>query len=113
MNIDVAVMATSGFSLSGGFTSGYLPEAQLKRKIIAKSALTIMLMDTSKIGRSHPFTFAALEEMDVLILDSQPPRELCDALAQSRVLLFTPGDGHSPEERDRLCRECLRRKRNI
>ena len=67
MNIDVAIMAASGYSFNGGFTSGSLQEAQLKQRVIRKAACTMMLMDCGKIGRSHPFTFASLDDVDVLV----------------------------------------------
>ena len=39
MNIDVAIMAASGYSFNGGFTSGSLQEAQLKQRVISESSL--------------------------------------------------------------------------
>ena len=36
MNIDVAIMAASGYSFNGGFTSGSLQEAQLKQRWIVE-----------------------------------------------------------------------------
>lgn len=110
MNIDVAVMATSGYSLNGGFTSGCLPEAQLKQQVIRKSAFTMMLMDYGKIARSHPFTFATLDDIDVLVGDSQLPRDFIQTAESHSVRVFTPYDGLTPEERDNICKELLVKK---
>lgn len=110
MNIDVAVMATSGYSPNGGFTSGCLPEAQLKQQIIRKAAFTIMLMDGAKIARSHPFTFAKLDDVDILIGDSGLPAEFIQTAEDHQVRVFTPRDGLTPEERDSICRELLEKK---
>ncbi len=76
INIDIALMSPSGFSLRTGFTSGSQSESQLKRAVIAKAAKVAMLMDTSKIGRSLPFTFATLSDIDQLICDAPLPAEI-------------------------------------
>lgn len=76
INIDLALMAPSGFSLNNGFTSGSQSESMLKRAVIAKSAKVVMLMDASKIGRSLPFTFAALADIDVLVCNEVLPADV-------------------------------------
>ena len=76
INIDLALMSPSGFSLRNGFTSGSQSESMLKRAVIAKAAKVVMLMDTSKLGRSLPFTFATLADIDMLICDSPLPADV-------------------------------------
>ena len=46
------------------------------RKVIEKASRVVMLMDHSKMGRSLPFTFATLADIDVLVTDAKPPEEL-------------------------------------
>ena len=83
INIDLALMSPSGFSLRNGFTSGSQSESMLKRAVIAKAAKVVMLMDTSKLGRSLPFTFATLADIDMLICDSPlPPDVAAEVKAQ-------------------------------
>lgn len=110
MNIDVAVMATSGYSPASGFTSGCLPEAQLKKQVIRKAAFTIMLMDCAKIARSHPFTFATLDDIDILVGDSSFPAEFIQTAENHGVRVFTPKDGLTAEERDSVCTKLLAAK---
>jgi len=69
INIDVAFVATSGYSIEDGFTNGYSSECDLKREVIKKSKKTIMLMDKTKLDHSMLFTFARPQEIDVLITD--------------------------------------------
>lgn len=76
INIDLALMSPSGFSLRTGFTSGSQSESLLKRAVIAKAAKVVMLMDNSKLGRSLPFTFATLTDIDMLICDAPLPIEV-------------------------------------
>lgn len=111
MNIDVAVMATSGYSVHSGFTVGSLQEAQLKRKIIHKAAFSIMLLDTGKIGKNHPFTFASLEDLGALICDRTPPEDVVAAAAAAGTRIFAPEDNLSQEERDSVYQDLLQRKK--
>ena len=69
INIDIAFMGTSGFSIANGFMVGEYFESGLKRAVIEKASKVILLMESSKIGVSMPFTFARPSEIDVLICD--------------------------------------------
>jgi len=71
INIDIAFMASSGFTFRGGFTCGSFDECQIKKRVIEKAAKVIMLMDSSKFGRNMPFTFAGITDIDVLLTDSK------------------------------------------
>lgn len=110
INIDVAIMATTGYSVGGSFTGGYLPEAQLKRKILKKSAFSIMLMDSDKIARSHPFTFATLEDFDLLISDSKVPDEFISLARDRGVYVFHRSDGLTGNDRLRVYSELFQKK---
>ena len=99
INIDVAIMAASGYSESSGFTVGHLPESQLKKLVINKAAFTIMLLDHGKVSRNHPYTFAGLDNIDVLIGDRQMSRELIAEAERKGTIVFTPNDGLTAEQR--------------
>ena len=71
INIDLAFMAASGFSQANGFTVGEQFECELKRAVVAKAGRVVMLMDSSKIGLSMPFTFARPPDIDTLIGDAR------------------------------------------
>lgn len=98
INIDVAFMATSGYSSHGGFTVGSLAEATLKREVIRKSTLTIVLLDHSKLNKSYPFTFAELGAVDIIIGEQFTDDFIAEA-NQHDVLLFSPDDGRTSDER--------------
>lgn len=88
VNIDTAFLATSGFSLSSGFTSGNFNEAQLKEAVIKKARKVILLMDYTKIDKNLTFTFAQLKDIDVLICDSALPQDIVKAAARNKVVLY-------------------------
>ncbi len=69
VNIDVAFLAPSGCSENNGFTCGEYTEYEVKKAIVKKANKVVVLMDSSKFGRSLPFTFASLKDIDVLISD--------------------------------------------
>lgn len=92
VNIDTAIMATSGFSLKSGFTSGSFTEHELKKNVIAKAERVIMLMDSSKLQTNLPFTFANLDDIDILITDRHlPPAIETYCLSKGvKVIVATP-----------------------
>lgn len=76
INIDIAMLASSGLSGKSGFTGGNYAECELKRAVVEKADRIIMLMDSSKIGRSLPYTFCTLDRVSTLICDAPLPDEL-------------------------------------
>ena len=88
VNIDTAFMAASGFSLQNGFTSGTYSECELKQEVLKRASSAIMLMDSSKIGKSLPYTFGSLSDIDVLVADDDLPEELKAAAAESGVTVI-------------------------
>ena len=101
INIDVAVMATSGYSPRTGFSSGCMSESELKARVIQKSSLTVMLMDHTKISKNYPFTFAHMEDIDILVVDELSD-DLKAAAEAAHVLVFSPDDGRRSDERMEL-----------
>ncbi len=67
INIDIAFMSTSAFTPDSGFTVGDPFECELKHSIVQKAQRVIMLMDSSKSGKSMPYTFARAQHIDTLI----------------------------------------------
>ena len=70
INIGTAVIAASGFTENAGFTCGNYDECQLKKAVINMAARVIIVMDSTKLGRSHPFTFAVPGDADYLVSDN-------------------------------------------
>jgi DeoR/GlpR family transcriptional regulator of sugar metabolism len=71
LNIDTAFMAASGFDEKGGFTVGSQLGALLKRAVVKRARKVVMMLDSSKIGTLLPFTFARMEDVDVLVGDGK------------------------------------------
>ncbi|MEG2702538.1 MAG: DeoR/GlpR family DNA-binding transcription regulator, partial [Clostridia bacterium] len=69
MNFEVAFIAVSGYSKEQGFTCGMETDDELRYAAIRKAKKVVMLMDSSKVNRVFPITYATLEDIDVLISD--------------------------------------------
>ncbi len=76
INIDLAFMAASGFSIESGFTVSNIYECELKKKLVKRAKKVILLMDVSKINKNMAFTYAGLEDIDVWVADEPLPPEV-------------------------------------
>lgn len=76
INIDTAFIAASGFTFKNGFTCGNYAEGEIKKKVIEKANKVIALVDSSKFGKSMPFTFANLEHIHHFITDANITDEI-------------------------------------
>ena len=81
-------MAASGFSLQNGFTSGTFSECELKQEVLRRASSVIMLMDSSKCGKSLPYTFGTLKDIGVLVSDDNLPDEIKAAAAENGVTVI-------------------------
>lgn len=91
LNIDMAFMATSGYSLENGFTSGSLEESEIKNLVLAKAKTRVMLMDHTKANRVMPFTFAGMENIEYLICDAALPDDIRQKADENNVSLIITG----------------------
>jgi DeoR/GlpR family transcriptional regulator of sugar metabolism len=72
LNFDTAFLVASAFSPETGFSCGNVDECELKRLISSKAQRTIVMVDSSKFGKSMPYTFATLRSADVIVTDTRP-----------------------------------------
>jgi DeoR family fructose operon transcriptional repressor len=68
--IDVAFLATNGFSIERGLTTSDPTEAAVKQAVIAASRRTVLLADHTKVGNDHFMQFAAASDVDTFVTDS-------------------------------------------
>ena len=85
INIDVAFMAASGFTQQNGFTCGNYNECEIKRHVVSKASKVIMLIDSSKIGKSMPFSFAKFSDIDIIISDEKISNEFLNEAKNNNV----------------------------
>jgi DeoR family transcriptional regulator, fructose operon transcriptional repressor len=70
MHVDVAFIATNGYSLERGLTTPDPAEAAVKREMIAASRRAVLLADHTKYGNDYFACFGTLSQIDVVVTDS-------------------------------------------
>ena len=76
VNIDIAFIAASGFSMENGFTSGTYTECEIKKEVVSRARRKIVMMDSNKVDKIMPFTYATMEDIDILISDGELDAEI-------------------------------------
>ena len=89
INIQTAVMTATGFIKEvGGFTCGNQAEADVKRAVIQKADNVIMLLDSSKVNKKTPYSFATLQDINCMVVDKNFPKELKASIEQKGVKVY-------------------------
>ena len=88
LHFDVAFLGISCYSQEAGFGCGSEEDCELKRAAIRRSARTVMLMDSAKIGLSSTYTVCGLDEVDTVISDGGVDRLFAEACETSGVQLL-------------------------
>lgn len=84
-NISKAFMATTGFSIMNGVTNSSPLESDIKRTVISKSNKIILLADSSKFNSVSLMTYCNLEDIDILITDKMPDKNISDYLYNNKI----------------------------
>ena len=87
-NFEVAVLSAAAFTPESGFSCSTQMEADLCKFICRKAKAVYMMLDSSKIGKIKPYTFARLEDINVLITDSLFPEDLKEQLKEMDIVLL-------------------------
>lgn len=71
LNFDVLFLGVTSFQSSTGFACGSDDEAALKQALIARTEITVVLMDSTKLGKKSTFKICGLEDVDVVVGDGK------------------------------------------
>lgn len=88
VNIDMAFIGASGFSRDIGFTCGDDAETAVKSLVCRKARSVVILMDSTKLERTMPFTFAGIGDIDYLVCDRPLPPALHAKFSEKGVTLL-------------------------
>jgi DeoR family transcriptional regulator, fructose operon transcriptional repressor len=80
MAIDVLFMSCDGLSFQHGLTTPYREEHTIKRAMIERARCVVAMVDHSKFGNVQMFSFAAFDEIDVLVTDTRADDEAVEIL---------------------------------
>ena len=73
INADWVFLASGGFSLERGVTTGNILEVEVKRTMAHRATKVALLADSSKFGKVLSLTVLPLEQLDMFITDSGLP----------------------------------------
>ncbi|MBO5327697.1 MAG: DeoR/GlpR transcriptional regulator [Clostridia bacterium] len=74
-NFEIAIVSATAFTPEQGFSCSSQIEADLLKQVFKKARHVYMMLDSSKIGKINPYTFAHMEDINVLITDDIFPAE--------------------------------------
>ncbi len=87
-NFEIAIVSATAFTPENGFSCSNQMESDLLKLVFAKSRHIYMMLDSSKIGKINPFTFAHMEDIDVLITDDVFPKEYKAIFEQNNIVVM-------------------------
>ena len=87
-NFEFAIMSAMAFTPESGFSCNSQAEADLLKLIRKKAKFLYMMLDSSKIGKIMPYTFARPKDVNVLITDEDFPTALKDIFKEMNVVVI-------------------------
>lgn len=82
VQVDVAFLGTNGISVDHGFSTPDPEEAAVKRALVAAARNVVVVADSTKFGRDTTVSFAALDEVDIVVTDAANGAVPHDVLAE-------------------------------
>lgn len=77
---DIAFVGCNGVDAEAGITNINLPEAEIKRAMMASASEVVIVADGSKVGRARIGMIAAVGEVDMIITGSSAPTAAIEEL---------------------------------
>ena len=81
MAVDVLFISCDGLSFQHGLTTPYREERMIKRAMMERAHRVVAMVDASKFGNVQMFSFAAFDDIDVLVTDTRAEPEAVDILS--------------------------------
>ena len=87
-NFEIAIISAAAFTLENGFSCSTQVESELLRVVCKKAKFLYMMLDSSKIGKIKPYTFAHAEDINVLITDQDFPDSLKEQFKDKNIVVI-------------------------
>lgn len=81
VRVDVGFVATNGISTARGLTTPDPAEADVKAALIEASREVVLLADHTKVGEDHLICYATLDQLDVIVTDTEVTDDVAADLA--------------------------------
>ena len=87
-----AILSVASVSGAGTFADLHLRDSEVSRAMMARAERTIVVADAAKMGRGAAVRVCDASDVDMLITDRPPPRDLMRRLRDERVEVLVAGD---------------------
>ena len=87
-NFEIAIVSATAFTAEQGFSCNSMIESDLLKSVFKKARNVYMMLDSSKIGKINPYTFAHIEDIDVLITDDHFPKEYKQLFEEHNIVVM-------------------------
>ena len=87
-NSEIAIVSATAFTPEQGFSCNSQIESDLLKNVFQKARQVYMMLDSSKIGKINPYTFAKISDIDVLITDDHLPKEYKDLFEENNIVVM-------------------------
>ena len=87
--VDLAVLGTNGISATRGLTTPDQAEALVKAAMVKCARRVLVATDSSKAGDDHLHRFATLDEVDVVVTDTDLADDVADELRAASPQVVT------------------------
>lgn len=85
IHADLCFISAKGFTINDGLTDFNIYECELKKMLVKKSKKVIALIDSSKLETTSTSKFASVEEINLLITDSNIKRNLIEKYTDNNL----------------------------
>lgn len=85
LRVDTVFIGCNGVDAEGGVTNVNLPEAAVKRRMIAAAARCVVLADSQKLGNRVLASVCPIDDVDVLVTDSGADPDVVEAIRATGV----------------------------
>lgn len=87
-NFEIAIVSATAFTPEHGFSCNSQIESDLLKNVFKKARQVYMMLDSSKIGKINPYTFAKIDDIDVLITDDHFPKEYKKIFEEHNIVVM-------------------------
>lgn len=87
-NFEFAIIGAAAFTPEIGFACSSQTEADLLKLICTRAKFTYVMLDSSKVGKIKPYTFAHMEDISVLITDDAFPEGLKAQFKEKNIVVL-------------------------
>lgn len=105
-SVEKAIISCKAFDLERGFSDSSEDFAYAKQMMLRSAKERILAVDSSKFGNTAFCKVGDLKDIDVIVTDKKPDRDMLKVLEMAKVRCIYPGD-NGIVERGRMYAEAL------